>query len=378
MKIYGKNILLLLINIFQFFLHLFIKVDREKIFYLPVNLKKNGNAFSLLSEWSRMHSFKHYYLTSEQDFEPNKKIYFLKFGIKAIFHYSTSKYVVRESEFSSIGLLPRSETTYVQLWHAAGAFKKMALDVKNRSWLVKMGRIRDIRSWSFLFCSSNALVDIYSSAFHNFDKNKIIVAGLPRNDQLFQLKDKRDEIRKNIKVSSNKKLVLYAPTFREDSKATGCSEDVKFIRSFSRSLPEDFVFGIRLHPTMVDFYDSCDGVINFNNCNVEDAMVSADILITDYSSIIFDFSLLEKPMLFYVPDFNHYYDDRGFYFKYEEFVPGPICYKYDELVNHIVGIENYPWKEKVINFRALYNPYFDGKNSYNVLKQILNCHSDTK
>lgn len=370
---FTKNIFLILIIIFQKIIHIFFHVDDYKVFYLPVNLKKSGNAYFLLNEWLKKNEYNHFYMINDKKkLNSNfSNVLFLTFGIKSIYHYSTSKYIVRESEFNSIGLLSRKDSIYIQLWHAAGAFKKMAMDIEKRSTFIKISRKKDIASWSLLLCSSPFLVNIYSKAFDGFDFDKIFVSGLPRNDYLYRLVDRKERIRGKYDMPSDKKIILYAPTFRDKASTNDDSVILNTISFLSENLPVGLSLAVRLHPSMVDRLPFDSGVINLNICDVEEALVVADILITDYSSIIFDYSLLEKPMIFYVPDYDKYYDRRGFYFEYNEFVPGPIYKNYTDLLDGILNFKACEWENKIIDFKEKYNPFFDGKNSQRVLDKIL-------
>jgi len=366
-----KNILLLIVNAIQYIIQRSVPVDNEKVVYLPVNGNLKGNAYYLLNELSRVFVGKHIYIC-DKGFPVNDNALFVNFGLSAIYHYSTAKYVFRESEFNTIGLLSRKDTVYIQLWHAAGAFKKMALDVEKRSSFIKYMRRKDILSWDLILCSSPYIIDIYSKAFANFDREKIFVSGLPRNDYLYDLVGKKKEICSDYKFPTNKQIVLYAPTFRD--KATKYDDDLisSAIEYLAEKLPEGFALGVRLHPSMMKRFNLKDNVLNLNICCVEEAIVISDFLITDYSSIIFDFSLLLKPMFFYTPDFYRYYDKRGFYFDYSEFVPGKIFSEVDNLLHEIVASGHNDTLMKVDAFRKRYNPFFDGNNSKRIIDRIFN------
>ncbi|WP_022670392.1 CDP-glycerol glycerophosphotransferase family protein [Hippea alviniae] len=370
-----KDIILILINIFILsFLKKILKVNKSKVVYIPVHFQCQGNTYELLKKWSNLfgNKFIHIYLCEESKRSNKHNIKYVKFGLKFLFHYSTAKYIIRESEFNSVGLWPSKKSVVAQLWHGAGAFKKFGLHTKRSRWL-KFWRKKDIESWDIVFCSSEFIKDIYSVAFGDFDRDRIFVNGLPRNDFLFSLNQKRNDLKSQMNIE-NKKIILFAPTFRDkefEEYYLDMIEDINFI---SKKLPKDFQLAIRLHPSVpqrvFDFIDFSD-ILDFNAFKTEESLVIADILITDYSSIIFDFALLEKPMLFYAPDLDVYYDKRGFYFDYKSFVPGPISYSKEELLENIKQYDWLKWQNKVKEFKEKFNPYFDGKNSERVINKIL-------
>lgn len=370
-KTFFKNFFLLCINVFILFpFKKILKINEKKVVYIPVHFQCQGNAYALLKKWVDLFGdkFTHIYLCKHKNSKKDN-VHYIRFGLTFLYHYATAKYIIRESEFNSIGLWPSKKSIVVQLWHASGAFKKFGLHTKRNYW-IKFWRKKDIEKWNVVFCSSNYVVDIYSKAFGGFDKEKIVVNGLPRNDVLFKLSKMRNDLRKNFKIR-NEKLILFAPTFREKTRREyyiSMVEDIKFL---SKSLTEEYKLAVRLHPNIsklcIDF--SC--ILDLNSIAAEEALVISDILITDYSSIIFDFALLEKPMIFYAPDLHNYYNRRGFYFDYETFVPGPISYTKEELLKNIKEYDWTKWKDKVLDFKSKFNPYFDGKNSERAIKKIL-------
>ena len=324
--------------------------------------------------------FRHVYLCKDTDkFRENKhrekgkrNIVFTRFNLSFFYHFATAKYIIREAGFNSVGLWPSKKSIVVQLWHGAGAFKKFGFYTKWNKWR-KFWREKDIKNWDVVFCSSDSVVNIYSKAFGGFDKKKIVVNGLPRNDILFELNKKRDDLRKNFKINKEK-IILFAPTFRDKVPWEHYINIAKDINFLATSISSEFKIALRLHQSIPKFiltYIDFSRILDLNAVKTEEALVISDILITDYSSIIFDFALLERPILFYAPDLNDYYDRRGFYFDYKSFVPGHISYTKEELLESIKKFDYTKWKTKIIEFKSKFNPYFDGKNSERAIKKIL-------
>jgi len=126
-----------------------------------------------------------------------------------------------------------------------------------------------------------------------------------------------------------------------------------------------------MHPAVAGKMEFDDDICNLSFYDTEPVLSICDMLITDYSSIIFDFALLERPMLFYAPDLEDYEKDRGFYFDYSSFIPGPLCMTKQSLVEEIVNYDYQKWADIIQAFSMDFHPDFDGKNSRRVFERIM-------
>lgn len=351
--------------------------NRHKVVWWSKNLKFEGNAKALFLEWQRRKpGYTHIWLMDRQGCEKTidaerymhtRKI-FLN-SLSALFHLATAGYWIRETDVASPGIIPRGKTVVVQLWHAAGAFKKFGLDVPNRSADLIRYREKDARRWDLLLCSSQRVVDIYRQAFGGIDRAKIVVSGLPRNDFIFHCLKHVPEIKKECGLPPDKIIVLYAPTFRDNGLNSDIFQDVvSFLYS---ELPEDYCLAVRLHPALSRKVDFDVPVVNLSFGEAEPVLACTDLLITDYSSIIFDYAILERPMIFYVPDLEEYIDSRGFYYPFETLVPGPICRTKKALLAPIINLKSEEWIPRIKSFKNEFQPDFDGRNCERVLERIL-------
>lgn len=171
----------------------------------------------------------------------------------------------------------------------------------------------------------------------------------------------RKKFEEKYPILKNKKIILYAPTFRETLKYNNFLEFFD-IKKFNEELGEDYVLIIRLHPKINEFFNESsilfDSLISDNviNCtdyeNEQDLLLLSDILITDYSSIMIEFSFLKKPSIFFAYDLERYLkEERGFYYNYKN-VPGPIVYNTNELIKIIKGLNfDYNKIEDFINYQ---------------------------
>ncbi len=351
-----------------------IPIDENKTVYYSNGGTFRGNPKAIFNEWLIYNKdCKHIWLLKDK---PNISTFITKANnvahckvksLRALYHLATAKYWIFDTQ-SPLGILPKKETIYVQLWHGAGAFKKFGIDSlgwgkKNKgSWLV------DNMRWDMLLCSSDNIVHIYSHAFGNFPNNKIFVSGLPREDFITQNKENIKIFKERFKLPIKQDFILYAPTFRDDDRNSNTL--FEGINHLTKTL--DQTVGLRLHPNWLNRFNIGANLLDFSKVDdLESLLCATDILITDYSSIIFDYSLLERPIIFYVPDLDDYNSYRSFYCDYETFVPGPIAKTKSELLRAISNYNYDLWLPKIRELAIKYHKYNDGKNSVRVLNKIL-------
>ncbi len=236
-------------------------------------------------------------------------------------------------------LAVRQETTVVQLWHACGAFKTFGLSRMGKQGGAPQSSMNH-RNYDLVCVSSEQIRGIYAEAFA-VPYHKILALGVPRTDDLFDWqykRTKRDELYCRYPVLSENRVVLFAPTFRGDgNKDAYYPENAFDIRYFMEHIPEDTVCIIKHHPfvsmplVIPEEYE--ERVVDLSGKDhINDLMLVSDLLITDYSSSIFEAAILELPMLFYAFDKEEYIESRDFYFGYDEMVPGPVASTMEELV----------------------------------------------
>ena len=289
---------------------------------------------------------------------------------------ATSKYVFLNDNFFPLAFMNfKNETEVVQLWHAPGASKKFGGSVASDSDIEMLSKIG--KNTDYLISSSKKIENYYSEAFQ-IDKEKIIPLGLPRIDYYFENHDLNKiklEFSKRYGIDTNKKIILYAPTFRDEKKYNNVF-DFLDLKKFNDVLGDEYVLALRLHPKIKDFYqDDIGSSENYVDCSdypsEQELMMISDILITDYSSIMIEFAILDKPILFFVYDLDNYLNsERGFYYDFEKTVPGKLVYSSDELINAIEG-KDFD-KYKMSDFLGTQFDVIDGKSSERVVDFLLN------
>jgi CDP-ribitol ribitolphosphotransferase len=281
-------------------------------------------------------------------FKMNKNLFknIIYMFIVVPYYMATSKTIFMDNiflPFSSIKV--KEDTRLVQLWHGTGTIKKFGLDCEE-GWVKKLGMDTN-RNTTHFIVGSRWMKEIYKTAF-GAEEDKIFNIGCPRTDLFFNkliLQERKDEFFHSYPELSDKKLILYAPTFRDNENRLNEIKIHLDIDKLMSKLDENYVLGLRLHPhvankinlnkySMGSFHNKVFDFSHYNKLNT--LLICCDILITDYSSIIYEYVLMEKPMIFYSYDLTKFESsDRGFYGDYKSIVPGPITFKTEEIVDII-------------------------------------------
>jgi CDP-glycerol glycerophosphotransferase len=237
-------------------------------------------------------------------------------------------------------------STYLQTWHGT-PLKRIHHDIPNapEGWLLKPDR--DVARWDVLLSPNPYSTDRLGRAFRF--AGPIAETGYPRNDVLSR--PDRDEVRARVRaelgIADGTTAVLYAPTWRDDLVLSGPgTPQIQLpldLDDFAAELGSDHVLLLRLHSIVSDRLELDPGspVIDVSaRPESAELYLAADLLVTDYSSAMFDFAVTGKPMLFFTYDLEHYRDDlRGFYVDLAEIAPGPLLRTGEELVAAISGID---------------------------------------
>ncbi|MDT0327384.1 CDP-glycerol glycerophosphotransferase family protein [Nocardiopsis lambiniae] len=241
------------------------------------------------------------------------------------------------------------DQTVVQTWHGS-MLKRIGFDVENirgksRDYFDKLAW--ETRQWDYLVSPSPWATPILRSAFRF--EGEVLETGYPRNDVFFA--PERDAIaertRARLGLPADKKVVLYAPTWRDDKYYTRGKHKLDLHLDLQRlydELGKDHVLLVRRHPRVVDSVPIVgrDFVYDVSLYpEIMELFLITDVLITDYSSMMFDFANTGRPMLFFTYDLEGYRDNlRGFYFDFEETAPGPLLMESDQVIEALRGIDD--------------------------------------
>lgn len=287
----------------------------------------------------------------------------------------------RQPEF----LIKRKETSYIQTWHGT-PLKKLALDMEQIDSVVSSSIEeyheqfrKNTATWDYLISQNRFSTETFRRCFDFADK-PIFEVGYPRNDILFRGNSKEyiEKIKKHYHIPLDKKVILYAPTWRDNEfYVQGCYKFVSPLdfKKAQKELGEDYVFLVKYHYLVSDKIDwsEYEGfVYSFNEkIDISRLYLISDMLITDYSSVMFDYSILKRPMLFFAYDLEDYENNlRGFYFDFLKEAPGPISKTTDQLISDIKQYDAKQWEEKYQKFSNKYNSADDGMASKKIVAKI--------
>jgi CDP-ribitol ribitolphosphotransferase len=340
-----------------------LPIEKNKITYISYYSNEIKGDFKLISNKLRKKgSYKQVFLLLKFSNTLKDKFLYLINFVQQTYHLNTSKVIIIDANnFVISNCKKKQEVKVIQLWHASGAIKKFGYDQDRRY---------EIKNYDYIFTAGKESVETFSSAFR-MDKAKILPLGVAKTDILYKKKtlDRyKREMEQEYPQIKNKKVILYAPTFRGDGVLETKPIDVN-LKEIQKALGESYVILYKLHPSLInESLDSSEKVINVNDKSIYRAFAAADILISDYSAVIFDFSILEKPMVFYVPDLEEYKKDRGFYYDYESFIPGPICFNEKQVVEAIVN--NIFDMDKIRKIKEKFFDHRDGKSTQRIVDHI--------
>ena len=296
-------------------------------------------------------------------------------GIIGLFHLATARYVIMDNYYGCLSAISfRKEVKRVQVWHAAGAIKRFGLRNPRNIERTSLALIRFqqvYNNFGKIVVGSEAMASIFKDAFKTAD---FLRTGVPRTDFFFH-KNAAAAIRQRLEAKeplfAQKKVILYAPTFRESKNQL---ESLPIdIASMAKALNEDWVLVLKLHPSVSadrGLLEAYNGFVKdySSYSSINELFLITDILITDYSSIPMEFSFLKKKMIFFAYDLNEYEKTSGFWEPYVSSVPGPVAYTTEEVIAAI--------KDPTVDLEAIeafhrkWNTYSTGESSQKLLNYL--------
>ena len=324
--------------------------------------------------------------------EFSSKIFYVNELKKIRYDLSFTKYYARaKCTFLSDYYLPayanppRKHSHLVQLWHGCGAFKRWGYSVKDNAWGLnekQLNKYKVHKTYTHIVTSSEEVNIHYAEAF-DCDSAKVKALGTPRTDVFFDKKfteEKKLEVYDKFNIDKNKKIILWAPTFRGNSLQKSHNEITLDLEKMYNNLKDDYVLLIKLHPhvikgfnarTFAPEYMKAFAIKPHPSYPIENLLCAADVVVSDYSSLIFEYALSEKPMIFYAYDLEEYEKGRAFYYDYKSFVPGKIVYDTDSLIKEIKNIEETFDKQRIVDFKNKFMSGCDGKSTERVFSEIM-------
>lgn len=365
------------IHVFNIFNGLCHKNGNKVLFTSGSRAELGGNEEFIYNKLVEMGLDKQYNIVF--DFKPNiKKTYGPFKMIRFIYRLASSDIILLDDYYPEFYKVDFDEKVkVVQVWHACGAFKALGLERMDKIGAPPINtRVHK--------CYTHVLVSSEHSAYHHQEAfgigmDKFYPIGVPRTDIFFD-REYRENICESLynvfpHAKSADQVIMYAPTFRGESakNATFPMEKIDFVQWGEMCQRTNSYLIVKMHPFVQEkinippqFSEYIVDASEYREVN--DLLFIADVLITDYSSIIYEFSLLRRPMLFYAFDQNMYVSTRDFYEEYEEIVPGRIIKRFDVLLD-VLEKKEYD-DEKLEWFVKKNFTYTDGKASERAVNLI--------
>ena len=318
--------------------------DNKVLFISDVREKLGGN---LACVWDYLGD-KQYLKTSYLKGDRRDVISIKRFN-SMIYDFATAKYILLEDYFRYTSYVrPKKGQQICQLWHACGAYKKFGYSRANGNENIKIHK--GYKKYEKVITSAESIRVNYAEAF-GVPIKKVQATGIPRTDIFFNesiSKDIRDNIYQKYPIFKNKKVILFAPTYRglRAEDATYDFDKLDYEKIYNK-LHGEYVFVFKWHPALYnnmkknnvfskfikaypEFYIDVSGEREIN-----DLLLVADVLITDYSSVIFEYVLLDKPIIYFTYDLDKYKNSRGLYYDFEEYIYGEKVSSSDKLIDAI-------------------------------------------
>lgn len=369
---------------FNFYRRLF-KIKNNKVSLIIINKNKfRGNLRYIYNELNQRNKNLEYNIISRDEYSLSgvnsvsgflRKIFvLLRLFLVKSYRLAVSRYIFLNDNFLPMAYMDMDpESDIIQVWHGPGAFKKFGLSSVTDPDLIDLEK-RISEKLDYVVVSSKNVAPFYEEAF-GVGEEKVIPLGIPRTDYYFRennLEELRNKFESLYPGSKDKKIVLYAPTFRENSVYDKNILQNFDIDLFNQELGDQYILAVRLHPRInsADLLDDYDLIDVTNYKDEKELLLLTDILITDYSSIMVEYSLLNKPIIFYPYDYKYYtHLERGFYFDYKKRVPGPVTCYMKELID-IIKNDDFDLN-KVEEFTELQFDYLDGNSTKRIVDYIL-------
>lgn len=358
------------------------RIDTRKVVFVEVRERELSESFRLV----------HDRLAADERCDVSVR--YLRESSVSLFEYArncremlkdiaTARAVLLNDASNVISCVPmRKETKVVQLWHACGAFKKFGMSTADKIF----GGSREDKkrhpfygNLSLVTVSSPEVAWAYVEAMDLGDMPEIVQAlGTPRTDVFFDegfLRSSRAKVESAHPHVGGRKILLYAPTFR-GRVASAQAPDRLDLRLMKEALGREWALVIKHHPFVKQLPDIPEDCVDFASYATQDEtiselLVAADACVSDYSSLVFEYSLLDRPMAFFAYDQDDYDDWRGFYYDYEEFTPGPVVKTTEELVDFVAHAEERYDAARVASFRNKFMGSCDGHATERVCDVVM-------
>ena len=292
---------------------------------------------------------------------------------------ATSKVIVSNYRLTEEFHKRRSQK-YIQTWHSSLRLKMIEKDVESLlpPYYIKMAK-HDSAQTDFVIAGCRKSHETFKNSF--WFSGTILDFGTPRNDLLINGSDNIvSETKRRLGISQDTRILLYAPTFREDKGTNLYNLDFSSIcATLGKQTGEKWAVVLRLHPHLIgnDCFKGLADVVDATTYDdIQELLLSADMLVTDYSSLMFDFSITGRPTILYVPDLETYTEkERNLYFDVNE-LPFPKTKSREELLDALESFDLESYNDRLRDFNSKVGSFETGEASEKTSELILKLISE--
>jgi CDP-glycerol glycerophosphotransferase len=345
-----------------------VRTDNNMIIFSSYTGKKFDDSpkaiFEYLNSDDRFNDFKYIWALGEPQKIKIKNAKIIKINSIKFYYYSIkTRYFISNAEIGEGIDFLGNKTVYINTWHGS-AIKKIGLDRhrENKEGIQYINFKRSERCIvDIMTAQSDYDIQVFSRAFQ-IPKERFLLTGLPRNDELANYKfERKEELRIKLGIEKKKKVILYAPTYRnynQDRKSNFIEKSSFDINRWESELGNGYIILYRSH-----YYISKDEITHNDRSFIKDVsdypyindlIIVSDILVSDYSSVFFDYSITGKPMICYPYDLDEYKAKVGLYIDLEEEMPNGIVKSESELLNRIKNLDIELEGKETLKFRNKY------------------------
>lgn len=300
---------------------------------------KYGNTLTYVWEWNKL---------SQKQLDSDRIIFVKHNSLSYIYHIMTAKVLISNTGISAVFPLRKTQLS-INTWHGAGCYKKVGVDLAETNLKEYQKRCYySEKNTTYYLSGCGEWTRVFSAAVLS-NPQKFLPIGSPRNDMLINgiSEHEKDSIKSRIGVSG--KMVLYAPTYRgqrETPEEARCPLDVnQLLLSLQKRFGGQWIFAYRCHYATASQFKCLNNAIDLSwYDDMQELLAVTDVLITDYSSSIWDFSFTGKPCFLYCYDLNQYMDERDFYMPIKDW-HFPVSENFDELIVQIETFDNNSFRE---------------------------------
>jgi len=365
---------IMLVLIFRTLLRVFyiFKLDERRIMYISYDSLQfscnpkylydylNTNRTEYKSVWS---------FVNPKNFNINS-IKVKKNSLKYFYYLLTSKFIITNTYFGTY--IPyRKRQVVVNTWHGGGAYKKVAIANENSLYNRFFFKIHN-KHISYFISNCEEFTERVLKESFNY-RGKILSCGMPRNTIFYNNTGTRERVENKLNIPKNARIILYAPTsVSYISKGFKLLDIAMLLNSLKEKFGVSFIFLYRLHHSeaKIDLFKENQNSINVSYYDdMQELLFVSDVLISDYSSSIWDFSLTHRPIFLFLPDFNLESINKKLYIPINEW-PYPVAFTYEKLIKNIDDFDDDIYRTKIDQHQIKLGSY-ENKDSIKKIENVV-------